>query len=76
MNSPGLPGPLRASEIPPADPYPVHRRYRAADPVHRAEGAWFLFRHRDVARVLTDRAFGRARCPPPSPANAPGCGGR
>ncbi|MFE6069328.1 cytochrome P450 [Streptomyces sp. NPDC056525] len=53
-----------------ADPYPVYRHYRETDPVHavrpsRAEGrtgptTWYLFGHAEVARVLTDRGFGRA----------------
>ncbi|MEU5218646.1 cytochrome P450 [Streptomyces sp. NPDC020807] len=49
-----------------ADPYPVYRRYREADPVHavRAPGGpaattWYVFGHADVARVLAGRAYGR-----------------
>jgi cytochrome P450 len=62
------PGPFAitdAREI--ADPYPVYRRYRDADPVHlvppSAPGrppVWHLFRHVDVARVLSSPHFGRS----------------
>ncbi|GAA3868839.1 cytochrome P450 [Saccharothrix violaceirubra] len=44
-----------------ADPYPVYRRYREHDPVHRGVAdTWYLFRHDDVVRVLTDDGFGRS----------------
>ncbi|MEU7524290.1 cytochrome P450 [Saccharothrix sp. NPDC042600] len=49
-----------------ADPYPVYRRYRERDPVHRGAGlpgtatAWYAFRHADVVRVLGDDGFGRS----------------
>ncbi|AJF63914.1 cytochrome P450 [Streptomyces vietnamensis] len=49
-----------------ADPYPVYRRYRETDPVHAVRPrsgsgptTWYLFGHAEVARVLTDRGFGR-----------------
>ncbi|MGW8761285.1 cytochrome P450 [Streptomyces sp. NPDC055815] len=47
-----------------ADPYPVYRRYRETDPVHAVRPGsgpttWYLFGHAEVARVLTDRGFGR-----------------
>ncbi|MFI9719673.1 cytochrome P450 [Streptomyces sp. NPDC052396] len=71
MNSPARPGPFRTSEVPLADPYPHYQRYREADPVHRAEDAWYLFRHRDVARVLTGRDFGRGTLPAPIPRQCP-----
>nr|AHE14766.1 EspP-like cytochrome P450 [uncultured bacterium] len=50
-----------------ADPYPLYRRYRELDPVHRvppsAPGApvtWHLFRYADVAAVLSSQHFGRS----------------
>jgi cytochrome P450 len=50
-----------------ADPYPVYRRYREADPVHAAGAAgpglpesWYLFRYDDVEQLLTSRDFGRS----------------
>ncbi|MFC5719334.1 cytochrome P450 [Streptomyces gamaensis] len=58
------PGPFRTADVPPADPYPCYRRYREADPVHRgADGAWYVFRHEDVVRVLTDRRYVRGGPP-------------
>ncbi|MFD9698073.1 cytochrome P450 [Lentzea sp. NPDC059081] len=43
-----------------ADPYPVYRRYREAEPVHQASpGTWYVFGHDPVAQVLTGKAFGR-----------------
>jgi cytochrome P450 len=49
-----------------ANPYPVYRSYREADPVHRVAPAdpgqpdtWYLFRYDDVAGVLADQRFGR-----------------
>ncbi|HYQ68143.1 cytochrome P450 [Actinophytocola sp.] len=51
-----------------ANPYPVYRRYRAADPVHQAEpGTWYVFGYDDVADVLSSKAFGRNM-----PAHIPG----
>nr|ABD59215.1 InkP [Nonomuraea longicatena] len=51
-----------------ADPYPIYRRYREADPVHRAgPGTWFVFDHEHVAQTLSRRDFGRNR-----PAHLPG----
>ncbi|MEV0318206.1 cytochrome P450 [Streptomyces sp. NPDC050658] len=48
------------------EPYDLYREFRENDPVHlvpgRAEAPeqqWFVFRHDDVARVLTGRQFGR-----------------
>ena len=45
-----------------ANPYPVYRRYREADPVHwsggpdhQGAGTWYLFRHADVMAALKDR---------------------
>ncbi|MEV4443661.1 hypothetical protein AB0K09_32665 [Streptomyces sp. NPDC049577] len=74
-NTPGGPGalgPFRTSEVHVPDPYPLYRRYREADPVHRAEdGSWYLFRHDDVARVLTGRGFGRGALPSRLPADCP-----
>ncbi|WP_406055935.1 cytochrome P450 [Streptomyces sp. NBC_01077] len=71
----GGPEPFDPARLDLADPYPVYKRYRETDPVHavrhpRAGGptgptTWYLFGHTEVARVLTDRGFGRA-----SPATA------
>jgi hypothetical protein len=37
------------------DPYPLYRRLRAEDPVHRSElGFWVLTRHADVLALLRD----------------------
>jgi cytochrome P450 len=54
-----------------ADPYPVYRRYREADPVHWGvsalagyPGAWYAFRQAEVAEVLKDPRFGKARRAP------------
>ncbi|WP_328945917.1 cytochrome P450 [Streptomyces sp. NBC_00250] len=65
-----IPEPFDPARLDLADPYPVYRRYRETDPVHavrppRAAGrteptTWYLFGHTEVARVLTDRGFGRA----------------
>jgi cytochrome P450 len=50
-----------------ANPYPIYRRYRDADPVHLASpsgrgapAVWHLFRHADVAPVLSSPHFGRS----------------
>jgi cytochrome P450/predicted NAD/FAD-dependent oxidoreductase len=42
-----------------ADPYPAYERMREEDPVNFADaaGMWFLVRHEDCARVLTDARF-------------------
>ncbi|HKT00504.1 MAG TPA: cytochrome P450 [Rugosimonospora sp.] len=51
-----------------ADPYPVYRRYREADPVHQAEpSTWYVFGYDHVARTLSGRHFGRNM-----PAHIPG----
>jgi pimeloyl-[acyl-carrier protein] synthase len=43
-----------------ADPYPVYRRLRDEDPVHRTlPGFWMLTRYDDVLAVLRDARFGR-----------------
>lgn len=49
-----------------ADPYPVYRRYREREPVHRVAGpvpdgpvTWYVFRHADVVDVLTSPLFDR-----------------
>nr|AHE14664.1 RebP-like cytochrome P450 [uncultured bacterium] len=49
-----------------ADPYPIYRRYREADPVHRVPGptaddpaTWYVFRHADLTDVLTSPRFDR-----------------
>ncbi|MFC3987990.1 cytochrome P450 [Actinoplanes siamensis] len=50
-----------------ADPYPVYRRYREAEPVHHGDGKWYVFGYDDVAAVLTDRRFGRYGAVPVPP---------
>lgn len=51
-----------------ADPYPIYRRYRAEEPVHRAApGTWYVFAHDHVAHALSSPHFGRAM-----PAHLPG----
>ena len=43
-----------------ADPYPIYRRLREQDPMHRtALGFWILTRYDDVLTVLRDSRFGR-----------------
>ena len=37
-----------------ADPYPVLRRIREADPVHRTKVGWLVTRYEHVAAVLRD----------------------
>lgn len=58
-----------------ANPYPVYRRYREADPVHwsggpdhQGAGTWYLFRHADVMAALKDPNLVRhSRILPPDP---------
>ncbi|MER5312831.1 cytochrome P450 [Streptomyces sp. NPDC002773] len=65
MNEAGAPEAFDPARLDLADPYPLYRRYRETDPVHAVRGArdgpttWYLFGHAEVARVLTDRGFGR-----------------
>ncbi|GHE15224.1 cytochrome P450 [Streptomyces alanosinicus] len=67
--APALP-PLRASDIPLADPYSLYARYRSGDPVHfGADGSWYVFRHSDVAQILADRAYVRGPRPAWVPAD-------
>ncbi|WP_322778119.1 cytochrome P450 [Frankia sp. Cas4] len=43
-----------------ANPYPIYRRYRVADPVHQAApGTWYVFGYDHVAQTLSSRDFGR-----------------
>ncbi len=58
----GLPA-FRTADVDVRDPYPLYRRYREQDPVHRSGDDWYLFRHDDVARVLTSRHYGRGALP-------------
>jgi len=80
MTSVAVPRPIEpftpAGVVPIADPYPVYRRYREADPVHRVASAapggsdtWYLFGHREVSQVLTRPGFVRRLPggPPPAP---------
>ncbi|KNB53630.1 cytochrome P450 [Streptomyces caatingaensis] len=64
-------GPFRTSDVHLPDPYPLYRRYRDDDPVHETENGWYVFRHEDVARVLSDRRYGRGALPAPLPASCP-----
>ncbi|MGI5340974.1 cytochrome P450 [Streptomyces sp. CA-181903] len=64
-------GPFRLSDVHMPDPYPLYERYRDDDPVHRSEDGWYLFRHADVAAVLSDRRYGRGGLPAPLPAGCP-----
>ncbi|MFC7483590.1 hypothetical protein ACFQX7_31215 [Luedemannella flava] len=57
-----------------ADPYPVYARYRAVDPVHAANGGFYVFRYDDVHAVLMSADVGRSALvaragaqPPPRP---------
>ncbi|MDA3648374.1 cytochrome P450 [Saccharopolyspora indica] len=45
------------------DPYPVYRRLREAQPVHRTMGMWVLTRHAEVQAVLRDRTFSAGLIP-------------
>ncbi|MEV4432506.1 cytochrome P450 [Streptomyces sp. NPDC049555] len=63
----GLPA-FRTQDVDPRDPYARYRPYREQDPVHRAGDTWYLFRHDDVARVLTSRSYGRGALPARLPA--------
>lgn len=65
------PGPFRTADVPLPDPYPFYRHYREHDPVHRAEDTWYLFRHADVAHVLTGRGYGRGALPSRIPGTCP-----
>lgn len=65
------PGPFRTADVPLADPYPLYRHYREHDPVHRADDTWYLFRHDDVAHVLTGRGYGRGALPSRIPGTCP-----
>jgi cytochrome P450 len=42
-----------------ADPYPLYRRLREGDPVHRSRAVrgWILFRHADCLELLRDARF-------------------
>ncbi|MGW1198790.1 cytochrome P450 [Streptomyces sp. NPDC002536] len=65
------PDPFRTADVHLPDPYPLYRHYRAHDPVHRAEDTWYLFRHDDVAHVLTRREYGRGALPSRIPGTCP-----
>ncbi|WP_370422610.1 cytochrome P450 [Streptomyces sp. QH1-20] len=67
----GAPGPFRTADVDVTDPYPCYRRYREEDPVHRGEDGWYLFRHADVARVLSSRRYGRGGLPARLPEECP-----
>lgn len=45
------------------DPYPLYRRLRETEPVHRTLGMWVLTRHADVRAVLGDRTFSAGLIP-------------
>ncbi|MHA7957052.1 cytochrome P450 [Streptomyces sp. L500] len=63
--------PFRPEDVDPADPYASYRPYRELDPVHRSGDTWYLFRHADVARVLTSRRYGRGALPTALPEQCP-----
>jgi cytochrome P450 len=43
-----------------ANPYPIYRRYRSAEPVHQAaSGTWYIFGYDQVVETLSSRDFGR-----------------
>jgi len=66
------PGPFRTADVPLADPYSWYRRYRERDPVHLGpDGSWYVFRHRDVTRVLADRGWVRGPLPARIPEECP-----
>src|SRR6516165_1401929 len=45
-----------------ADAYPIFRRIREEDPIHRtSRGFWLITRYDDVLMVLRGRHFGRGR---------------
>jgi cytochrome P450 len=64
QRGPEPPALIRPQDI--ADPYPVYRRYREADPVHAVPSTtsgpdtWYLFRYEDVAQVLSSPHYGRS----------------
>ena len=75
MSAPGAPDlppfdPLALGEEEIAHPYPLYRRYRAAEPVHwsAASGAWYVFAYQPTVEVLASRDFTRGRLSFP-----PGC---
>jgi hypothetical protein len=43
-----------------ADPFPLLRRLREEDPIHRSELGWVLTRYDDVAAALRNQSFGAA----------------
>ncbi len=43
-----------------SDPFPILRRLRAEDPVHRSRFGWVLTRYDDVVAALRDQRFGAA----------------
>jgi cytochrome P450 len=45
------------------DPYPLYRRLRETQPVHRTLGMWVLTRHADIQAVLRDRSFSAGLIP-------------
>jgi pimeloyl-[acyl-carrier protein] synthase len=56
MDTTHLFNPLATSGIP--DPYPLFRRLREEDPVHRSRyGSWVISRHADIAAALRDPRF-------------------
>ncbi|MEU5048810.1 cytochrome P450 [Streptomyces sp. NPDC021096] len=69
-NPTGL-APFRTADVDLEDPYPLYRRYREGDPVHLSDDSWYLFRHDDVARVLTSRGYGRGAPPARLPEECP-----
>jgi cytochrome P450 len=67
-----VPRPFDPLDWPPediADPYPIYRRYRENDPVHRGRSSpggrarWYVFRYDDVTRVLAHPHYGHDAAP-------------
>jgi cytochrome P450 len=67
-----VPRPFDPLDWPPediADPYPIYRRYRENDPVHRGRSTpdgrarWYVFRYDDVTRVLSHPHYGHHVAP-------------
>jgi cytochrome P450 len=54
-----------------ANPYPAYQRLRAETPILAHGGNVFLTRYKDIAAILRDERFGRARQAPQAAAETP-----